>query len=61
MRLVPLVGAWDAAGLQGTPKNPMSLALDHDKLVVSLFRFCLYLGFSASLASLALWLWDSFR
>ena len=39
MRLVPLGGMWDTlgrqAGLQGSSKNPMSLTLDHDKLVVS--------------------------
>lgn len=42
MKLVPLGGAWDtvgqAAGLHASAKNPMSLALDHDKLVVSLHR-----------------------
>lgn len=39
MKLVPLGGAWNtigqAAGLHASAKNPMSLALDHDKLVVS--------------------------
>lgn len=35
MQLVPLGGKWDTAGLQSASKNPMSLALDHDKLVVS--------------------------
>lgn len=39
MKLVPLGGEWDTqgkqAGLHTTAKNPMSLALDHDKLVVS--------------------------
>lgn len=33
MTLVPLGGAWNKAGLAAAAKNPMSLALDHDKLV----------------------------
>lgn len=37
MKLVPLGGKWDTqgreAGLHIAAKNPMSLALDHDKLV----------------------------
>lgn len=39
MKVVPLGGLWEtrgrAAGLASATKNPMSLALDHDKVVVS--------------------------
>lgn len=48
MQLVPLGGKWDSAGLKGASKNPMSLALDHDKLVVSTGLTSLMLQYGCS-------------